>query len=155
MVDRALYGPGGPYALFAGRDASKALAKMSFEEADLTGNIEGLNAMELDTLQDWEWKFMTKYVKVGQIPSDKNNKSSEAVSTQEDGNTKDEECVESKSREVQSVQEGENDQDDGEVESVKAEQTECSPDIKSQEGVPVVDVSASSNGDVKVKEEEG
>ena len=154
MLDRAFYGPGGPYALFAGRDASRALAKMSFEEVDLTGNIEGLNAMELDTLQDWEWKFMTKYVKVGQIPSDK-NKSSEAVSTQEGGNTKDEEGVESKSREVQSVQEGENDQDGGHVESVKDEQTQASPDIKSQEEVPAVDASASSNGDVKVKEEEG
>ncbi|OVA12158.1 Cytochrome b5-like heme/steroid binding domain [Macleaya cordata] len=61
------YGPGGPYALFAGRDASRALALMSFEPSDLTGNIEGLSSSELDTLQDWEYKFMEKYVKVGQI----------------------------------------------------------------------------------------
>eukprot|EP00249_Psilotum_nudum_P028289 c3712_g1_i1 orf=461-1081(-) len=66
---RMFYGPGGPYAAFAGKDASRALAKMSFEEEDLTGNTEGLSSYELDALQDWEWKFMTKYVKVGQIAS--------------------------------------------------------------------------------------
>lgn len=64
---RMFYGPGGPYALFAGKDASRALAKMSFEESDLTGDIEGLSPFEMDALQDWEWKFMSKYVKVGQI----------------------------------------------------------------------------------------
>ncbi|XP_058186776.1 membrane steroid-binding protein 2-like [Rhododendron vialii] len=64
---RMFYGPGGPYALFAGRDASRALALMSFDPKDLTGNIEGLSASELDVLQDWEYKFMEKYVKVGQL----------------------------------------------------------------------------------------
>ena len=61
------YGPGGPYALFAGKDASRALAKMSFEEKDLTGDISGLGSFELEALQDWEYKFMGKYVKVGTI----------------------------------------------------------------------------------------
>ncbi|KAJ4890334.1 Membrane steroid-binding protein 2 [Raphanus sativus] len=64
---RMFYGPGGPYALFAGKDASRALAKMSFEESDLTGDISGLGPFELDALQDWEYKFMSKYVKVGTI----------------------------------------------------------------------------------------
>ncbi|KAL7214321.1 hypothetical protein ACSBR1_026688 [Camellia fascicularis] len=64
---RMFYGPGGPYALFAGKDASRALAKMSFEEQDLTGDISGLGPFELDALQDWEYKFMTKYVKVGSV----------------------------------------------------------------------------------------
>ncbi|MBA0718950.1 hypothetical protein Golax_006666 [Gossypium laxum] len=64
---RMFYGPGGPYALFAGKDASRALAKMSFEEKDLTGDISGLGPFELDALQDWEYKFMGKYVKVGSI----------------------------------------------------------------------------------------
>lgn len=61
------YGPGGPYALFAGKDASRALAKMSFEEKDLTGDISGLGPFELEALQDWEYKFMSKYVKVGTV----------------------------------------------------------------------------------------
>ncbi|KAI5400498.1 membrane steroid-binding protein 1 [Lathyrus oleraceus] len=64
---RMFYGPGGPYALFAGKDASRALAKMSFEDKDLTGDISGLGPFELDALQDWEYKFMEKYVKVGTI----------------------------------------------------------------------------------------
>ncbi|KAK8961421.1 Membrane steroid-binding protein 2 [Platanthera guangdongensis] len=64
---RMFYGPGGPYALFAGRDASRALALMSFDHNDLTGNLEGLRSPELEVLQDWEGKFMEKYVKVGQL----------------------------------------------------------------------------------------
>ncbi|XP_050221591.1 membrane steroid-binding protein 2-like isoform X2 [Mercurialis annua] len=64
---RMFYGPGGPYALFAGKDASKALAKMSFEDKDLTGDISDLGPFELEALQDWEYKFMSKYVKVGTI----------------------------------------------------------------------------------------
>lgn len=64
---RMFYGPGGPYALFAGKDASRALAKMSFEEKDLTGDISGLGPFELDALQDWEFKFMSKYTKVGTV----------------------------------------------------------------------------------------
>ncbi|KAK7279967.1 hypothetical protein RJT34_25029 [Clitoria ternatea] len=67
---RMFYGPGGPYALFAGKDASRALAKMSFEEKDLTGDVSGLGPFELDALQDWEYKFMSKYVKVGTVKSE-------------------------------------------------------------------------------------
>lgn len=61
------YGPGGPYALFTGKDASRALAKMSFEGKDLNGDISGLGPFELEALQDWEYKFISKYVKVGTI----------------------------------------------------------------------------------------
>lgn len=64
---RMFYGPGGPYALFAGRDASRALALLSFQPEDLTGNIEGLSSDQLEVLQDWEEKFKEKYEKVGQI----------------------------------------------------------------------------------------
>ncbi|XXG88051.1 hypothetical protein AAC387_Pa12g0316 [Persea americana] len=64
---RMFYGPGGPYALFTGKDASRALAKMSFEDKDLNGDISGLGPFELEALQDWEYKFISKYVKVGTI----------------------------------------------------------------------------------------
>ncbi|XP_074282136.1 membrane steroid-binding protein 2-like isoform X2 [Silene latifolia] len=76
---RMFYGPGGPYALFAGKDASRALAKMSFEDKDLTGDISGLGPFELEALQDWEYKFMSKYVKVGTIKSNLHNKSSSGM----------------------------------------------------------------------------
>ncbi|KAM0983930.1 hypothetical protein ACFX2I_011337 [Malus domestica] len=66
---RTFYGPGGPYALFAEKDASIALAKMSFEDKDLTGDISGLSQFELEALQDGEYKFMSKYSKVGSIKS--------------------------------------------------------------------------------------
>ncbi|KAF8692965.1 hypothetical protein HU200_039328 [Digitaria exilis] len=64
---RMFYGPGGPYALFAGRDASRALAKMSFESSDLTSDISDLGPFEAEALQEWEYKFKSKYVTVGTI----------------------------------------------------------------------------------------
>ncbi|CAH2070258.1 unnamed protein product [Thlaspi arvense] len=64
---RMFYGPGGPYALFAGKDASRALAKMSFEEKDLTSDISGLGPFEMDALTDWEYKFKSKYANVGTV----------------------------------------------------------------------------------------
>lgn len=66
---RMFYGPGGPYALFAGKDASRALALMSFDPNDLTGDLEGLGTSELEVLQDWEEKFKEKYVNVGRLVS--------------------------------------------------------------------------------------
>ncbi|KAL6228392.1 hypothetical protein ACLB2K_002342 [Fragaria x ananassa] len=64
---RNFYGPGGPYAIFAGRDASRALALLSFKPQDINGNLEGLGPDELQILQDWEDKFVEKYVKVGHL----------------------------------------------------------------------------------------
>ncbi|XP_076936544.1 receptor-like protein kinase HERK 1 [Bidens hawaiensis] len=68
---RMFYGPGGPYSVFAGKDASRALAKMSFEDKDMNDDLTGLNVFELDALQDWAYKFMSKYVKVGTIKKPK------------------------------------------------------------------------------------
>jgi membrane-associated progesterone receptor component len=87
-ICRAFYGPGGPYALFTGKDASRALAKMSFELQDLTGDISGLGPFELDSLQDWEYRFMSKYVKVGTVkkivPVEDGNTTSTAPATNEE-----------------------------------------------------------------------
>ncbi|CAN1810304.1 Membrane steroid-binding protein 2 [Linum perenne] len=68
---RMFYGPGGPYGIFAGREAARALALLSFDPRDLTADLEGLSESELEVLQDWEYKFIEKYVKVGQIVSSK------------------------------------------------------------------------------------
>ncbi|CAA7389066.1 unnamed protein product [Spirodela intermedia] len=83
-MSRMFYGPGGPYALFAGRDASRALALMSFDQNDLTGDLEGLSAAELDVLEDWELKFIEKYAKVGQLVPVKPAESAESAGSGED-----------------------------------------------------------------------
>ncbi|KAI9706585.1 MAG: hypothetical protein M1836_003592 [Candelina mexicana] len=68
------YGPSGPYANFAGRDASRGLACGSFDEDMLTKNLEGpldtLNDLDeeaLDTLNGWEERFKEKYLIVGEL----------------------------------------------------------------------------------------
>jgi hypothetical protein len=46
------------YNCFAGRDATRAMAKLSFEEIDLSNsNIDDLGPFELSTLEDWFSKF--------------------------------------------------------------------------------------------------
>ncbi|KAK1620530.1 hypothetical protein QYE76_026047 [Lolium multiflorum] len=64
---RGFYGPGGDYAVFAGREASRALAKMSKDTADVSGDLAGLSDKELGVLADWEKKFLAKYPVVGRL----------------------------------------------------------------------------------------
>ena len=46
------------YHCFAGREASRAMAKLSFEEEQLSNlNLSDLNAFERSTLDDWYEKF--------------------------------------------------------------------------------------------------
>lgn len=53
--------------MFAGKECSRALALLSFKPEDINGNLEGLSEEELVILEDWEYKFMEKYAKVGQL----------------------------------------------------------------------------------------
>ncbi|KAI9893384.1 MAG: hypothetical protein M1814_006681 [Vezdaea aestivalis] len=71
---RTFYGPGGPYSNFAGRDASRGLAKGSFDEDMLTKDLKGpvdtladLDGEELEALRGWEEKFEEKYLVVGKL----------------------------------------------------------------------------------------
>ncbi|GKT54703.1 membrane-associated progesterone receptor component 1 [Colletotrichum tofieldiae] len=71
---RNFYGPGGPYANFAGRDASRGLACGSFDEDMLTEDLdgpldtlEGLGPDEMEALQGWEETFDSKYLVVGRL----------------------------------------------------------------------------------------
>ncbi|KAH0542690.1 hypothetical protein FGG08_002923 [Glutinoglossum americanum] len=71
---RNFYGPGGPYANFAGRDASRGLACGSFDEGMLTKDLDGpldtlqgLGAEEMDALRGWEERFQEKYLVVGKL----------------------------------------------------------------------------------------
>ncbi|EFJ04266.1 hypothetical protein SELMODRAFT_228191 [Selaginella moellendorffii] len=63
------YGPGGPYAVFAGKDASRGLAKMSTKPDEVSGPLDDLSEKEMTTLLDWEKKFSDKYPVVGGIVS--------------------------------------------------------------------------------------
>ncbi|XP_027923090.1 membrane steroid-binding protein 2-like isoform X1 [Vigna unguiculata] len=62
---RNFYGPRGPYAMFAGKECSRALALLSFKQEDINGDLEGLGESEFTILEDWEFKFIEKYPKVG------------------------------------------------------------------------------------------
>lgn len=71
---RNFYGPGGPYANFAGRDASRGLACGSFDEDMLTKDLQGpldtlkdLGSEELEALRGWEERFEEKYLVVGRL----------------------------------------------------------------------------------------
>ena len=64
---RSFYGPGGPYGMFAGKDCTRALAKLSFEPADFTSDVEGLSQDELDKLEEWIEMFGDKYRRVGRL----------------------------------------------------------------------------------------
>lgn len=62
------YGPEGPYKHFAGIDASRALAKMSFSAEDITSHdVSDLDETQRKTLQEWVDKFENtrKYPVVG------------------------------------------------------------------------------------------
>jgi membrane-associated progesterone receptor component len=65
-----MYGKDGPYYLFSGIDASKALAKMSFKPEDLNNkDLTDLTEVQQKTLRDWEKKFIVsrKYPIVGKL----------------------------------------------------------------------------------------
>ncbi|RPA71165.1 cytochrome b5 [Ascobolus immersus RN42] len=75
---KSFYGPGGPYANFAGRDASRGLAFGRFDEEMLEGGPQGFDKRGLDTLEDlgeeekrglqeWRGHFEGKYLVVGEL----------------------------------------------------------------------------------------
>jgi len=62
------YGPGGPYHIFAGRDASRSLATDSLEEKDVVNpSLEGLSQADLSTLNDWVQTYESRYDVVGKL----------------------------------------------------------------------------------------
>jgi len=54
------YKDGCSYHMFAGKDASVALGKMSFEERDINGEVEGMEEGEKKVLRDWIRTFRDK-----------------------------------------------------------------------------------------------
>lgn len=64
---RTFYGPGGPYALFAGTCCTRAFALDSLELADITDDETGLTPAQLSRLEDWIDNFETKYGSIGSL----------------------------------------------------------------------------------------
>ena len=60
-------GPGGGYAVLAGRDASRALAKMDLNPANVVSpvKLDDLSDGERKTLDQWHDKLSAKYPQVG------------------------------------------------------------------------------------------
>jgi membrane-associated progesterone receptor component len=74
------YGPGGSYSNFAGRDASRGLALGSFDD-DVLPSVDGplddlkdLTAGEKETLSGWVEHFRRKYMLVGKLVSEEEQK---------------------------------------------------------------------------------
>ncbi|KAJ1964622.1 Dihydrodipicolinate synthase [Dipsacomyces acuminosporus] len=70
---RSFYGPGGPYANFAGRDASRGLALGSFDKSTLTDldapldDLKDLDKAEIEALDEWAGFFAGKYMPIGRL----------------------------------------------------------------------------------------
>ncbi len=58
---------GAGYAMFAGRECSRALALMSLDPEDCCAELADLTTRQLDTLQEWLDKFRQKYHSVGRV----------------------------------------------------------------------------------------
>lgn len=63
---KSFYGPGAGYHMFAGRDASRALATMKFEDIE-SHNVDDLEEESLQVLRDWIAKYESKYKVVGTL----------------------------------------------------------------------------------------
>ncbi|QPG74950.1 hypothetical protein FOA43_002289 [Brettanomyces nanus] len=79
---RRFYGPSGPYSNFAGHDASRGLAKNSFELEVIRSwdepidDLSDLSEADWTSLKNWEGMFQGKYPVVGRLVSEKEYKTS-------------------------------------------------------------------------------
>lgn len=67
---RRFYGPGGPYSIFAGRDATRALATFALSEdqfRDEYDDCADLNPSQLQQVNEWESNYREKYRVVGKL----------------------------------------------------------------------------------------
>ncbi|TKA43960.1 hypothetical protein B0A49_07686 [Cryomyces minteri] len=66
------YGPTGQYRVFAGKDASRALAKSSLKPEECVPEWEDLPDSEKKVLNDWYTFFSKRYNIVGQVKNASN-----------------------------------------------------------------------------------
>lgn len=58
---------GGPYGVFAGRDASRGLATFSLGEESIKDeydDLSDLNTMQMDSVKEWEMQFTGKILRL-------------------------------------------------------------------------------------------
>jgi membrane-associated progesterone receptor component len=67
---KRFYGPDGPYGVFAGKDATRALATFSLTAADFKDSyddVSDLSSSQMDSVREWEEQFKEKYDYVGKL----------------------------------------------------------------------------------------
>ncbi|BFZ53319.1 hypothetical protein PYCC9005_000342 [Savitreella phatthalungensis] len=74
VTHNPVYAVGKGYNVFAGADASKALAKSSLEKADVSADISELDESEIRTLDEWLQFFRYRYNVVGMTEKDAGNR---------------------------------------------------------------------------------
>ena len=70
-VGKDFYGPGSAYNAFAGHEASRQLGKTKVGREELNADWTSLSLDHLQTLDEWEERFMAKYTVVGWFVPDK------------------------------------------------------------------------------------
>ncbi|KAG6461736.1 membrane-associated progesterone receptor component 2 [Manduca sexta] len=93
---RRFYGPGGPYAAFGGKDASRGLATFSLKSSDKEyDDLSDLNLMEMESVKEWEAQFREQYDLVGRLlrpgeePRNYSDEEPEEADTSTSGQTED------------------------------------------------------------------
>jgi len=100
---KGFYGPGGPYSVFAGRDASRALATFDVhsvsEEYD---DLSDLKQSELNEVKEWDLQFSEKYTYVGKLlkPGE------QPTSYSDDEGTDDEDAIAEENRKLKRLSSG-------------------------------------------------
>ncbi|CAH8828656.1 unnamed protein product [Trichobilharzia szidati] len=61
------YGKGAPYAVFAGKDASRALACFNLETKNEYDDLSDLTPDQMKTLREWELQFSERYDHIGRL----------------------------------------------------------------------------------------
>jgi len=64
---RDVYGPGGSYSVFAGKDGSKGLGMSSLKPEHAVPDYNGLSEGERKTLDEWHAFFSKRYNIVGRV----------------------------------------------------------------------------------------
>lgn len=64
------YGPGGPYHVFVGKDATLGLATTTVDPEKVSGDISALTESEKDTHVQWHTKYTAKYRIAGHLVTD-------------------------------------------------------------------------------------